>query len=328
MSWLKVEEISKKIKENFVVESINFTQNKNENSAIAGATGSGKTTLLKIIAGLIQPTQGSVFLDNERIKGADEQLLSGNKNIAYLSQHFELRNNYYVQDLLDVYNKIEQKKADKIYEICKIDFLLQRKTNELSGGEKQRIALACQLVTCPKLLLLDEPFSNLDVWHKNIIKQVLENIQQELELTYIITSHDWVDILPWANNILIMNEGKIIQQGTPEIIYTNPINEYVAALSGDYNIVDNATIKNIHHLFAEPKKHKKILLRPEQINIEPAGNIFQKDVVKKINFFGSYYVIDVLVNEKTIKVKTLINNFSVGQRVVLSVNTKSLWHIA
>jgi len=85
MSWLKVEKISKNIKGNFVVESINFTQNKNENLAIAGATGSGKTTLLKIIAGLIQPTQGSVFLDNERIKGADEQLLSGNKNVSYLS---------------------------------------------------------------------------------------------------------------------------------------------------------------------------------------------------------------------------------------------------
>ncbi|MBX2930882.1 MAG: ABC transporter ATP-binding protein [Chitinophagaceae bacterium] len=328
MSWLKVEELSKIIKGNIVVNNINFTQNKQEHIAIAGATGSGKTTLLKMIAGLIQPSKGNIFLEDERIKGAEEQLLPGHKKIAYLSQHFELRNNYFVHDLLDVYNKTEQENAHTIYAVCKIEHLLKRKTNELSGGERQRIALACQLVTNPTLLLLDEPFSNLDMLHKKIMKQVIDDVSSQLNISCIKASHDWEDILPWATTILIMQKGKVIQQGNAKEIYYQPVNEYAAALSGYYNLIDIDNTKNVNLPISKNNQGKKLFLRPEAITIEPAVNIYQQEnIVQKISFYGSYYLIDVLMNNQLIQVKTLHNNFQEGQRVLLSVQTNDVWFL-
>lgn len=328
MSWLKVESLSKNIHQSIIVNNISFTQSKGEKIVFAGTTGSGKTTLLKMIAGLIQPTKGFIFFDGKRVKGADEQLLPGHKQIAYLSQHFELRNNYIVQDLLDVYNKVLQDEADNIYNICKINHLLKRKTNELSGGEKQRIALACQLVTNPTLLLLDEPFSNLDMFHKKIMKHVINDVSTQLNISCIKASHDWEDILPWADTIYILQEGKIIQQGSAKEIYYCPINEYAAALSGDYNLINIDNAKNFNLLLNDKTRGKKLFIRPEEIIIEPAVNIFQQEnIVTNISFYGSYYLLDVQMSHQTIQVKTLQNNFTVGQRVLLSAKTKDVWFI-
>lgn len=327
MGFLEVKNLYKTINQLTIVSNINFTQHKAENIAIAGATGSGKTTLLKLIAGLLQPTSGDIFFENNRIKGPEEQLFPGNKLIAYLSQHFELRNNYKVEDLLEVYKKIENTEAKTIFELCNINHLLKRKTNELSGGEKQRIALAIQLITKPKLLLLDEPFSNLDFKQKMSIKNVLEDIKNELNISLIITSHDWADLLPWANTILVMNKGEIIQKDNPKNIYLQPINEYVAGISGDYNIIDPTTTLHFKKFIQPNKNEKQILLRPEQISIEAAGNIFQTDTIKKINYFGSYNLIEVEVNNTIIKVSTVSNHFYEGQRVVLSANLNTIWYI-
>ena len=161
MAILSVTGISKIEEGKTAIKDIHFTQQRFEQIAIAGETGSGKTTLLKMIAGLIQPTSGEILLENQRVKGPDEQLIPGNKKIAYLSQHFELRNNYKVYEVLEMVNQLTPEKADSIYSICRIKHLLQRWTDELSGGEKQRIALARLLSTSPNLLLLDEPFSKM-----------------------------------------------------------------------------------------------------------------------------------------------------------------------
>ncbi|HMZ46814.1 MAG TPA: ABC transporter ATP-binding protein [Chitinophagaceae bacterium] len=327
MSFLKVENLSKVINNKAIVNQVSFKQFKRENIAIAGATGSGKTTLLKLIAGLLQPTNGNVFLEENRVKGSEEKLLPGHKSIAYLNQHFELRNNYFVHELLDVFNAITEEEAYRIYTICAITNLLQRKTNELSGGEKQRIALAAQLVTNPSLLLLDEPFSNLDLWQKNNIKNVLTDLQKELQLSIILTSHDWTDILPWANTILVMKNGEVIQQGNPFTIYHNPINEYVAGLSGAYNIIDVSNVQHFSNSILKQDALKKIFLRPEQIEIEPANNIFQKDVIQEVYFYGSYNIVDVLVNNEIVKVKTTNNTLTVGQRVFLTVKPIEFWYL-
>ena len=105
--------------------------------------------------------------------------------------------------------------AATLFEICQVDHLLKRRTDQLSGGEKQRIALCMLLVKCPKLLVLDEPFSNLDPIHKTVLKTVIEDIGKRLQITCMLTSHDPHDTLSWADEILVMKNGKIIQQGTP-----------------------------------------------------------------------------------------------------------------
>ena len=241
MSLLKVENISYYNGNANALNNISFNQNSFEKIVIAGETGSGKTTLLQCIAGLLQPQKGNVFINGERVLGPLEKLLPGHKQIAYLSQHFELRFNYKVYEQLEMYNQLDEKYAENIYRICHIEHLLKRRVEELSGGERQRVALARLLGTKPKLLLLDEPYSNLDAAHKKTIKQVIEDISKALAITCIIVSHDAADSLSWADRIIIMKDGSIIQDASPKEIYYTPFNEYCAGLFGDYNLLNEIT---------------------------------------------------------------------------------------
>jgi ABC-type sulfate/molybdate transport systems ATPase subunit len=120
-------------------------------------------------------------------------------------------------------NKLSTGDAASLFEICQVDHLIKHRTDQLSGGEKQRIALCMLLIKSPKLLVLDEPFSNLDPIHTDTLKAVLEDITQRLQVTVMLTSHAPDDTLSWADEIIVMKEGRIIQKGAPEIIYHQPL---------------------------------------------------------------------------------------------------------
>jgi len=234
---------------------IKFTLQKNQHLAIAGETGSGKSTLLKIIAGLAastpaavnapeaNPKQGAVFFEGIKVLPPQERLIPGQPGIAYLSQHFELWHNYRVAEVLDYNNDLEPTDAQNLYQLCHIDHLLGRRTDQLSGGERQRIALARLLVRPPRLLLLDEPFSNLDMNHKRTLKAVLQNITSNFGITTILVSHDPYDTLTWADKLIVLKDGHIVQQGLPREVYEKPTNVYVAGLLGDYTFVDSVFIR-------------------------------------------------------------------------------------
>lgn len=216
------------------LKDLGFFQRKGQRLAIVGETGSGKSNLLKMIAGLATPVEGVVFFEGSRVLGPLERLIPGQPGIAYLSQHFELWNNYHVQEILSYTNDLSPQEASELYRLCHIDHLLGRRTDQLSGGERQRIALARILVHPPRLLLLDEPFSNLDMIHKRILKKVIADSASRFDITCTLVSHDPRDILPWADELLILHDGRLIRQGTPLDVYSRPENEYTAALLGDY----------------------------------------------------------------------------------------------
>ncbi len=327
MVLLAVNNVSKIERAKMIVNNISFSQTSLQKTAIAGATGSGKTTLLKMIAGFIQPDAGEILFDNKHVLGPYEQLIPGHPKIAYLSQHFELLNNYKVDVLLERSNQLSNSAASDIFGICKIDHLLKRKTNELSGGEKQRIALALQLVKTPQLLILDEPFSNLDLIHKNTIKKVIEEACLELKLSCIMVSHDAQDVLSWADNIIIMQDGSIVQQGSPKEIYYQPINEYCAGLMGAYNLVEANTLSSITNNKDAKLTGKKAFIRPEQFVIEPNADNGFKAIIKNILFWGSYYTIDVIANHQKLSIKTTHCNFSVGDTIYLSLPTYNICYI-
>lgn len=206
-----------------------------ERLGIMGENGSGKSSLLKSIAGLLQPAQGTIYFKGKRIEGPDEVLLPGHKKIAYLSQHFELLNNYKIWELLEMSNKMEVELAQQVFNICRIDHLLDRKSNEVSGGERQRIALARTLTSEPELLLLDEPYSNLDLISKNNLSKVIQDISRQLSITIVLVTHDPNDILAWAERLLIMKNGAIEQDNSPAQIMRHPSSEYVAGIMGSSN---------------------------------------------------------------------------------------------
>jgi len=294
MNFIHVSQVSKHGSYGAILADISFQQERFEKIVIAGETGSGKSTLLRIVAGLDQPDTGKVMMNGSSINGLDS-LIPGHPEIAYLSQQFELPKFIRVEQALEYANKLSSKEAMKLYRICQVDHLLKRKTHELSGGEQQRIALARLLCSKPKLLLLDEPYSNLDRMVKGVLKEVVEDIRTKLKTTIILVSHDPLDILSWADRIVVMQSSKVIQQGTPKEIYRQPVDEYAAGLFGPYSLLTTAQRK------AFGIQQKVLLARPEDFKIAKS----KKSVRGKVtgcNFLGNQFELEVKVKDATIKV--------------------------
>jgi ABC-type sugar transport system ATPase subunit len=325
MDFLQVSGISKQQGGMDVLHDIHFIQQRFQKIAIAGETGSGKSTLLKIIAGLEQPASGRVLFEGKKVIGPLDQLIPGHPGIAYLSQHFELRNNYRVEELLEYANRLSETEAQELFVVCRISHLLKRKVEQLSGGEKQRIALARLLVGSPKLLLLDEPFSNLDPGHKRMLKSVLTDIGERLQITWILTSHDPMDTLSWADEILVMQNGQLIQTGSPLEIYHNPANEYIAGLLGSYNFFDAAEASLIPGLKEKNRDATHFFIRPEQFVI---NSVSQENTVKgkveNTGFWGSFYEITVYIGNRKIIVKTTDGAFVKGDDVYISLKNQAV----
>ena len=327
MQLLTVSGISKKIDRDFSLLDIDLTQQSLQKIAIAGETGSGKSTLLKIIAGLVQPDAGTVIFDGKRVKGPNEELVPGHPKIAYLSQHFELRTNYRVEEVLEYANKLTEQEALTLYQVGRIDHLLKRRTDELSGGEKQRIALARLLTTSPKLLLLDEPFSNLDMIHKTILKSVISDIGEKLNISCIMVSHDPLDTLSWADEMVVMKNGQIIQKGKPETLYHQPQTIYAAGLLGNYNLVSAAKAAYLTESLDKYAAGKKLMIRPEQFRISKEPNAYLKGSIHHIGFLGAYYELQVRSGEDILIVRTTEEDFQNGDTVYLSIPASAIWYI-
>ncbi len=315
MMLLEVKNIIKQKGENLIVNDISFQQKALQKIAIAGESGAGKSTLLKVISGNEQADSGVVMFNGTKVIGPEDKLLAGHKEIAYLSQHYELLNNYVVRDLIWFQIKIEEDAVTDLFEVCRISHLLKRRTDELSGGEKQRIALCRLLIKAPKMLILDEPFSNLDPIHTDILKAVLEDITERLQITCLLTSHDPHDTLSWADEIIVMKEGKIIQQSKPEEIYHKPVNEYVAGLFGKYNLLK----PNVAALFGIESNGNDVMARPENFKLSTTGS-GAGGIIKKINFQGSFYEAEVLIDDVIIIVHLLKHNFFEGKKVFVNIN--------
>jgi ABC-type sugar transport system ATPase subunit len=325
MNLLQVTGICLQEEENLVLKDISFTQQELQNLVIAGETGSGKSTLLQIIAGLIQADTGMVLFDNKRVRGPAEELVPGHPGIAYLSQQFELPQFLRVEQVLRYANKLGPAEAQALFGVCHIDHLLNRKTNQLSGGERQRIALARLLLSRPRLLLLDEPFSNLDMAHKQILKAVVRDIGERLEISCILVSHDPLDTLSWADEILVLQAGQILQKGNPEQIYRQPVNEYVAGLFGSYNLVSRATAQALAPLPGTLQRGKKIMIRPENLQLTTAGQQGLMGKVNQVTFFGSYYEIEVALADTILRVKTGTCQLKPGDAIYLAVGPEGMW---
>jgi iron(III) transport system ATP-binding protein len=314
MAFLDVSAISKYENGNLVVDDLSFSLAPFQKLAIAGETGSGKTSVLKMIAGLMQPDAGEIIFEDKRVKGPWEKLLPGHPQIAYLSQYFELRNNYFVHEILEYANHLSQPDADNIFSVCQIAHLSGRRTDQLSGGEKQRIALAKLLISSPKLLLLDEPFSNLDIIHRNSMEQVIKDIGNKLQISCIMVSHDAEDVLAWADTIIILRNGRIIQQAAPTEIYRHPADEYCAALFGEYNLVKTTG-------------DRMLFLRPEDIIISTGQYGDHKGLVRSIHFHGGYSIADVETANQLFKVLVSDKRIKPGEMVYLALSSESPWYI-
>lgn len=292
MSFVSVSNLNRRGIHGSILTDISFDQQRYEKVVIAGETGSGKSTLLRIIAGLDTPDSGEVRV-NGAVVDPTQSLVGGHDGVAYLSQQFELAKFLRVEQVLDYANTLSARESKSLYAICRVDHLLKRMTHELSGGEQQRVALARLLGTKPKLLLLDEPYSNLDRVVKGILKEVVADITDRLKTTVILVSHDPLDILSWADKIVVMQASKVIQQGTPAEIYRQPVDDYTAGLFGPFTKLTTTQqralgIKN--HAFH----------RPEDFKIAKSIKSVKGKVVG-CSFLGNQFEVDVQLKDGVIR---------------------------
>ena len=307
-----------------VLQPLSFTQRAHHKLALAGESGAGKSTLLQLIARLVEPTTGEVRIDGRRVRGPADALVPGHPGVAYLSQKSELPRWLRVEQVLRYANKRPEAEAQALYRLCRIDHLASRPTHQLSGGEQQRVALARLLLGSPRLLLLDEPFSNLDRVHKRVLQAIIEELGEHLGITCLLVSHDATDTLAWADEVLVLHRGRLVQQGSPEQVYRQPVDEYTAALFGDYNLVRGADQLALAPALPAPAG-SALLLRPEQLGLRPAGSDGLAGTVQAVRFAGSYYELEIKLPENTVRVRADTARFAPGDTAHVWLAAGSGW---
>ena len=329
---LEVRDVGKRGEGGFVLNNISFTQRTLEKIAIAGETGAGKSTVLKLIAGLLQPDNGALLFQKKRILGPLDHLVPGHPAIAYLSQHFELQKSLRVEQVLEYANALPAREAGRLYNICQIDHLLKRRTDQLSGGEKQRVAICRLLVSRPALLLLDEPFSHLDMVHKNTLKDVIRDIGERLKITCMLVSHDPLDTLSWADRIMVMRAGKVVQMDTPETIYRQPADEYTGGLFGKYNIIapeDRGIYSRLKSLtrMSTDREKPRMFFRPEQLRLVARNERALRGRVERVMYYGAFSEAVVSVSKKQLTIRTMRQDLQPGNTVYVTVSPERFWTV-
>lgn len=239
MAELSIKGLRKEYGKKVAVDDFSLHIQDGELVVIVGPSGCGKSTTLRMIAGLETVTSGSIVLEGRVINDIDTK----DRDIAMVFQNYALYNNMTAFENIAFPLKIRKESKDEIYKkvmqiagILKIESLLGRKPNTLSGGEKQRVAMGRALVRKPKLFLMDEPLSNLDARLKVQLREEIRSIQRRLGTTTIYVTHDQTEAMSIADRVVVMNQGKIMQADVPEKIYNEPADPFVAGFFGTYGM--------------------------------------------------------------------------------------------
>ena len=267
--FLQVDSLKKKYGTKLVLDNISFNQKEGEIISLIGASGIGKSTLLKCLAGLCDTNSGRIILDRNEIHDLD----ANKRKISYVFQESPLFPHMNVlQNILFNMKEYDQNRLNFLLEKTELENLINRFPYELSGGENQRAAVVRSLIRNPDLLLLDEPFSNLDTVSKKYVKEIVFEIIKESNITTIIVNHDIEESLEISDRIMIINSGKIDAIDTPENIYRSPKNIETAKLFGD---VTSLKIDN-ERLYIRPENIKIVEKSPYNIEVKDSFYLGEK----------------------------------------------------
>lgn len=284
---LKVNTISFSYQDKSTIDFVSFDLKKGQNLAVIGESGCGKSTLLKLIYGLYDLDEGQIFWNQTQVLGPKHNLIPGMDFMKYLAQDFDLMPFITVAEnvgkyLSNIYPEKKKQRIAELLEIVEMSDYADRKAKNLSGGQMQRVALARVLALEPEVVLLDEPFSHIDNFRKNSLRRKLFGYLKEKQITTVFATHDSSDVLSFADEVIVMEEGKIIEEGIPKFIYNNPKSKYIASLFGDVNEIEI--------------DGKLQLLYPNQLVVVESSKI--KVEVLKCYFLGSHYLIESNYNNQ------------------------------
>ena len=294
---LVVKNISFTYIENPVIENVSFEIAKGQNVAVIGESGCGKSTLLKLIYGLYDLDNGEILYNNEPILGPKYNLIPGEDYIKYLAQDFDLMPYTTVEEnvgkfLSNIYKDKKKSRVQELLEMVEMTEFAKVKAKYLSGGQQQRVALARVLALEPEILLLDEPFSQIDSFRKNSLRRNLFNYFKKKQITCIIATHDSTEALSFSDETIVLQNGKLIAKGSSRQLYDNPPSFYVASLFGEVN-----ELKQSHFADLEGSD-ETLLLYPHQLKVVDEGKM--KAIVKQCYFKGSHYLVKAAFEKRAL----------------------------
>jgi len=290
-----------------ILDKINLSIRDKEFVTLLGPSGCGKTTTLRIIGGFMNATEGKVYFDGKECSNVPPNL----RNVNTVFQRYALFPHLNVFENVAFGLKVKKLDKDeiknrvtKMLELVNLKGFEKRRVNQLSGGQQQRVAIARALVNYPRVLLLDEPLGALDLKLRKEMQLELKNIQQSLNITFIYVTHDQEEALTMSDTVVVMKDGVIQQVGTPQDIYNEPKNAFVADFIGESNIIDAVMVKDFlvrfqGHDFTcvdagfAPMQPVDVVIRPEDIKLSPVIQGMMTGVVESVVFKGVHYEISV-----------------------------------
>ena len=329
MSFVSVQHLQKSYAGTPVFSDINCEIAKGEFVTLLGPSGCGKSTLLRCIAGLTAVDGGQILLDGQDLVPLSPQ----KRGIGMVFQSYALFPNMTVEQNVAFGLRMQKVKADdsrqrvqEVLRLVELNDFASRYPHQLSGGQCQRVALARSLVTRPRLLLLDEPLSALDARIRKHLREQIRQIQRELGLTTIFVTHDQEEALTMSDRIFLMNQGRIVQSGDAETLYTAPVDAFAAGFSGNYNLLD---ADSASRLLQRPVA-SRLAIRPESITLGVNGELDAE--VRSHSLLGN--VIRYRVNVREVELVVDVLNRSPadlhadGKRVSLSIDPTALREVA
>ena len=312
---LKLKNVSFGYNDDLVLKKINLSIAKGDHVSLIGESGCGKSTLLQLIYGL-HHTNGLVSWNEKELKGPHHNLVPGEPFIKYLAQDFDLMLPLTVAEnigkhLSNAYPRKKKKRVKELLEVVEMADLANAKAGNLSGGQQQRIALARALANKPELLLLDEPFSHIDHFRKNNLRRKLFAYLKENKITCIIATHDSTDALSFADKTIVLKNGKIYANDTPQELYNNPPNKYIASLFGDINEV------MLRAVSPNETSRKLILIYPHEIMLDKSSAIKVK--VLASYFKGGKFLIKASLKNQIIYFENA-EEIAAGEKVNISID--------
>ncbi|OQJ73670.1 spermidine/putrescine ABC transporter ATP-binding protein [Leuconostoc pseudomesenteroides] len=321
-----------------ILKGIDLSLEQGKFYTLLGPSGSGKTTILNLISGQLAATSGDILFENKRINDVPVE----KRTVNTVFQDYALFPNMNVFENVAFGPSIKkmsktdiERQVHDMLKLVKLDQYADRDISELSGGQRQRVAIARALANDPKVLLLDEPLSALDYKLRKDMQYELREIQQRLGITFVFVTHDQEEALAMSDWIFVMNDGVIQQNGTPEDIYDEPINHFVADFIGESNIVDGImkTDYVVHFVGKDfknvdagmrPNERVEVVLRPEDLDLTTIENGKLIVTIDDQSFRGDYYEITAIDDDGNEWQVQATNSAQVGERVGLTFDPEDI----
>lgn len=339
MSTLNIQDVHSGYQGEQVLQGLELTLKKGDIVALLGSSGCGKTTLLRAIAGLQTISQGEISINKRLLSGPNVFVPSEQRGVGMIFQDYALFPHLNVKsNILFGVNKtskcFQKKRLMEMLALVKLDGLGERFPHELSGGQQQRVAIARALAYEPELLLLDEPFSNIDAKVRNEMMLEIRNILKERNVSAVFVTHSKDEAFVFSDKLALFKDGRIVQYGTAEELYTLPKNKYVADFLGRGNYLSaivsthfsvKTSLGTLHSIseLSQPINYKgEVMLRPQQIEIiaDKSGD----GIILERHFLGNTCHYQVKVAEQCYEVNSQLCQFVPGQRVTLHALIHSL----